>query len=283
MKAIYENISTKRGGESFLAYTFTVPAFKFKWHYHPEYELTLIIKGKGTRLVGDSNESFSTGDLVLLGSGLPHTWSSDVAKKKSGSALVIQFSKEFIQNFIQLSGFDKIAKLLSEASRGLFFPQAKEIFPQIEQLPQLTGVEKVTSFLTILQELTKQKNIKLSSEYFSAVKSEETENRINKICQHIQKNATKAINLERTANLIHLSPSAFCKFFKRATGITFSDYVNDIRIGNACHLLTETDKAISKIAHETGFESLTYFNRVFLKKKGVPPRKFRSLALLAIH
>jgi AraC-like DNA-binding protein len=277
MRAIYEDIPSKKGDEPFLSYAFTVSAFEFKWHYHPEYELTLITKGKGKRLVGDSNESFETGDLVLLGPGLPHTWSSDAVKRNNASAVVIQFSEEFIQNFLQLHGFEKINHLLASASRGLFFPNSKEISRLVEQLPEFGGVEKVTSLLTILQQLTSQKTIKLSSEYFNPVKGEETESRINKVCQHIQKNAAKTIDLEQTAGLIHLSPSAFCKFFKRATGKTFSDYVNDIRVGNACQLLTESDKTINEIAFDSGFESLTYFNRVFLKKKSVTPRQFRKV------
>jgi AraC-like DNA-binding protein len=275
MKASYEDIPSKKGDESFLAYGFTIPAFEFKWHYHPEYELTLITEGNGKRLVGDSNESFETGDLVLLGPGLPHTWSSDEVKKRTVSAIVIQFTETFIKNFLHLQGFNKISGLLASASRGLFFPKAIEVYQQIEQLPDSSGVEKVTSLLTILQQLTVQNHILLSSEYFNAVKSEETEKRINKVCQFIQKNFKKQITLEQTADLIHLSNSAFSKFFKRATGKTFSDYVNDIRIGNACQQLTESDKAIGEIAYETGFESLTYFNRVFLKKKGVTPRQFK--------
>ncbi len=276
MRAAYENIATKKGNDAFLAYHLAVPSFEFKWHYHPEYELTLIKKGKGKRLVGDSNESFIDGDLVLLGPGLPHTWSSDSVKEKNVSAVVIQFPEEFIQTFLRLKGFEKIAKLLASSARGLFFPEAEELAHEMQLLPEATDVGKVTALLTILQKLTLQKSVKLSSEYFSPVKSEETESRVNKVCQYIQKNSTKKIDLDHAANLVHLSPSAFCKFFKRATGKTFSDYVNDIRIGNACHLLTETDKSISTVAYDTGFESLTYFNRIFLKKKNVTPRQFRN-------
>lgn len=276
MKAVYEDIASKQGNESFLAYGFTVPAFEFKWHYHPEYELTLITKGNGKRLVGDSYESFETGDLVLLGPDLPHTWSSEAAKYKDASAIVIQFSESFIEKFLQLKEFSPVADLLSASSRGLYFPNAITLFSSIELLPETSGVDKVTSLLGILSKLTTQKCKKLSSEYFNPVKGEETENRINKVCQYIQRRAADDISLEQAAGLIHLSRSAFSKFFKRATGKTFSDYVNDIRIGNACHLLTESDKAINEIAFETGFESLTYFNRVFLKKKGITPREFRS-------
>jgi AraC-like DNA-binding protein len=275
MKAIFEDISSKKGNESFLAYRFTVPAFEFKWHYHPEYELTLITKGTGKRLVGDRYESFQTGDLVLLGPDLPHTWSSEVVNTQNVSAVVIQFTENFMNNFLQLTEFSKVSSLLSASSRGLSFPNAFSLYRSLEVLPELVGVEKVTSLLTILQKLTEQKCILLSSEYFNPVKGEETENRINKVCQYVQRNASKNITLAQAADLIHLSRSAFSKFFRRATGKTFSDYVNDIRIGNACYLLTESDKAINEIAYETGFESLTYFNRVFLKKKQVTPRKFR--------
>lgn len=280
MKALYEDISSKKGNDSFLAYAFEVPFFEFKWHYHPEYELTLITKGKGKRLVGDNYENFESGDLVLLGSDLPHTWSSDSVKNRTVSAVVIQFSEEFIQRFTGLQEFIKISALLAAADRGLYFPESKNIRAEFDQLPNASGVEKVARLLVLLQKLTTMEHQKLSSEYFEAVKGEKTEIRINKVFQFIQQHADENINLEQVAGLIHLSRSAFSKFFKRATGKTFSDYVNDIRIGNACYLLTETDKAINKIAFETGFDSLTYFNRVFLKKKGITPKQFRAALTL---
>lgn len=276
MKALYEDIASKKGNESFLGYSFTVPFFEFKWHYHPEYELTLITKGTGKRLVGDSYESFEAGDLVLLGPDLPHTWSSDKIKNQQVSAVVIQFSEDFIQRFLTLHEFDKVSSLLESSDRGLLFPGAEKLQSQLEALTKLSGVEKITSLLEIFQKLTALKCEKLSSEYFNAIKGEETENRINKVCQYIQQHAAEDITLEQVAELIHLSRSAFSKFFKRATGKTFSDYVNDIRIGKACYLLTESDKAINEIAYETGFDSLTYFNRVFLKKKHITPRQFRA-------
>ena len=275
MKATYEDIASKKGSESFLAYAFTIPCFEFKWHYHPEYELTLITQGKGKRLVGDSYENFETGDLVLLGSSLPHTWTSDATKNKNVSAVVIQFSEDFIKRFLELKEFAGVSALLSYADWGLVFQNSHHLHKELERLPTLTGIEKITVLLTILQKLSEQKYITVSSEYFQVVRGEKTEKRINKICQFIQKHSDKKLTLEQVAGLIHLSRSAFSKFFKRATGKTFSDYVNDIRVSNACFLLSESDKAISEIAYETGFESLTYFNRVFLKKKGVPPKRFR--------
>lgn len=275
VKARYEDITSKKGNASFVAYAFSVPAFEFKWHYHPEYELTMITNGSGKRMVGDSYENFEPGDLVLLGPGLPHTWTS-LRKRKNASAVVVQFSEEFLKGFVNLPEFNGVKNLLNASARGLYFINNANVKDELAQLPDLTGVQRVTSLLNVLQTLSVQRHVKLSSEYFSGVKGRENENRINKVCQHIQKRSSTAVSLEQTAALIHLSPTAFCKFFKRATGKTFSDYVNDIRIGNACHLLTESDKSIGEIAHEAGFESLTYFNRTFLKKKKVTPREFRS-------
>lgn len=275
LKAAYEDIASKKGNASFLAYAFTVPFFQFKWHYHPEYELTFITQGKGKRLVGDCYENFEAGDLVLLGANLPHTWTSDRTKGKTVSAVVIQFSEDFIKRFLPLKEFAEISALLSFADRGLFFQNSSHLREELERLPALSGVEKVTGLFTLLQKLCEQRHKKISSEYFHVVRGEETERRINKVCQYIQEHANQRLTLEQVAGLIHLSRSAFSKFFKRATGKTFSDYVNDIRIGTACILLSESDKAISEIAYETGFESLTYFNRVFLKKKGITPKVFR--------
>lgn len=283
MRATYEDINSKKGSASFLVYHLNVPAFEFKWHYHPEYELTLITKGSGKRLVGDSYENFGTGDLVLIGPDMPHTWVSTRVRKSVVSAVVIQFSEKFIQSFLLHQEFSSVARMLAESPQGFFFPRYQQkIAEEINLLPDQPGVEKITSLLNTLQQLSLLRPVKLSSPHFIPAKGIENEVRINKICQHIQKNFREQISLTRMASMIHLSDAGFCKFFKRATGKTFSDYLNDIRIGNACSLLTDTDKSIGTIADESGFESLTYFNRVFLKKKMMTPRDYRN-SILHFH
>jgi len=278
MKALYVDISNKKGSASFVAYDLNVPRFDFNWHYHPEYELTLITKGKGKRLVGDSHENFEAGDLVLIGPELPHTWISDNKTKGKAAAVVIQFSEKFIEGFLQLAECAGINKLLAQARLGVHFKKRKfeEAVEMVKQLTAKKGVAKITGLLNILNDLTQIRYEQLVSPFFLRLKGKPNEKRINTVCQFIQKHADEKISISKAASLIHLSDSAFCKFFKRATGKTFSDYVNAIRIGNACHLLTETDKTIAEIAFASGFESLTYFNRIFLKKKRVRPGEFRK-------
>jgi AraC-like DNA-binding protein len=131
--------------------------------------------------------------------------------------------------------------------------------------------------LQILGRLYLKKHIRLASPYFQPLKGDLNEKRIIRVCRYILENSAEEVSMDHASTLIHLSKTAFCKFFKRTTGKTFSDYVNEIRIGHACHLILESDKPIAEICSRTGFESITYFNRVFLRKQGVSPKYFRKL------
>jgi AraC-like DNA-binding protein len=274
MKPVLETISVKN---AIHAFAFEMPYFEFKWHYHPEYELTLIVKGNGMRLVGDSYLPFQAGDLVLLGSGIPHTWESDTNSHETVAAVVIQFSEDFIANFMNSEAFYKIKKMLQASVRGLIFSKssAMEIEQQMITIATEKEVKQITALLDVLNDLAFENYETLASAFYSPKNSRENETRINTVFNYIKQNSAATILLEQAAASVHLTTGAFCKFFKRMTGKTFSDYVNEIRIGNACNLLSHTDKTIAQIAIESGFENQTYFNRIFLKKKNCTPKQFR--------
>jgi len=274
MKPVLESITIEN---TIHAFAFEMPFFEFKWHYHPEYELTLIVKGNGMRLVGDSYLPFQAGDLVLLGSGIPHTWESDANSDENVAAVVIQFSEDFIAKFMNSEAFYKIKKMLQASIRGLFFPKSSvmEIEHEMMIIATEKGVKQITALLNVLNDLAYENYEPLASSFYSPKNSKENETRINTVFNYIKQNAASTILLEQAAASVHLTTGAFCKFFKRMTGKTFSDYVNEIRIGNACTLITQTDKTIAQIAIESGFENQTYFNRVFLKKKNCTPKQFR--------
>lgn len=278
MKPRREYVAHKPHQRSYLCYEVNVPAFEFLWHYHPEYELTWILKGKGRRIVGDSYESFAEGDLVLMGPLLPHTWVSDKHKKESCKALVIQFPASFIEPLLQYPEMKDIARLLARSRPGLAFSisRHKELQELLIGIEEKESVGSFTSLLLVLQKLSLLKPSFLATDHFHSIKGNENQARINKVFQYVQKEFRGQVSIQKAASFLHLSESAFCKFFKRTSGKTFSDYVNDIRIGHACQLLLETDKPIGEIATASGYESLTYFNRVFLKKKGVRPGELRK-------
>ncbi len=279
MKAILEDIKSNQGTSSFYAFRYQVPHFQFKWHYHPEFELTYIVKGNGYRIVGNTYEPFADGDLVLLGSNLPHTWSGKADGDSDSDAIVIQFSNEFICPFLELNESKLIKKMLKNASRGIRFEYDEKLISKIVDLTETQGVDRIINLISILDQLSKNQSILIAPNTFHNVVSRKSEVRINKVCLFIQHNFQNRIYLKEVAALIYLTESNFCKFFKKAIGKTYSDYLNEIRINEASRLLIQTDKTISQISYECGFETLSYFNRVFLNKMQMPPSKYRKIYL----
>jgi AraC-like DNA-binding protein len=264
---------------SFICYEVNVSSFEFLWHYHPEYELTLITRGSGTRLVGDSYYKFEEGDLVLLPPYLPHTWISEKTDNQNCQAIVIQFTNDFVKKLFQFSELESIAKFFEKSSRGLqfHFPKYNDLLLLLQKLIQCNEVIGFSKFIQVLHLLSSKKTSAIASLHYKPVKGNENQQRINQVFHYVQSNFKERVSLELAAAMIHLSVSAFCKFFKRASGKTFSDYTNEIRIAFACQLLIETDLSISEIATASGFDSMSYFNRVFLKKKKIQPAAFRKL------
>jgi AraC-like DNA-binding protein len=280
MKAQLEDIPSKIGDASFYAKHLRVPAFEFKWHYHPEYELTYILKGTGYRVVGNSHAHFSQGDLVLLGSNLPHTWCGKLDDGAPSEALVIQFSKELIEPFLKLNEGQAIKNLLEKSTKGIRFESDSLFVQKLLSLGQTKELESVLALLSLLQDLTRKQATILCPNSYHNVISKKFETRINKVCSYIQNHYAEPISLKQVSDLVFMSESNFCKFFKKATGTTFSDYLNDLRINEACHLLLSSEDTVGKITQDSGFESLSYFNRVFLKKKQMTPSEFRRGKLL---
>jgi YesN/AraC family two-component response regulator len=281
MKPIFEDINSHQGTASFYVYRFQIPYFEFKWHYHPEFELTYIIKGNGYRLIGNSHETFRDGDLVLSGSYLPHTWVGKSSDNEDFDAVVIQFSKAFITSILEFEESNILKNMLEQSNKGLFFPAENLVLKaDLVKLVHSKGFNRIVDLMDILNRLAGCEQKILCSDYLQTVQTAESEKRINKVCVFLEKHFAEYITLKQVADLIHLTESNFCNFFKKATGKTFSDYLNTVRINSCCQLLLQTDKPINAIAFECGFETLSYFNRVFLKKKGLTPKEFRKSNLL---
>lgn len=277
MKAYLEDIPLEKGRQSLYAYRFELPFFEFKWHYHPEYELTYIVRGTGFRLVGNQYETFEAGDFVLLGSHVPHTWSSKEQSGETVEAIVVQFSPTLFESFGNLRECSNIKALLENAANGLAFEASAEIIREIEEVIQRKDLSKILQLLHVLDQLTNVPYRSIAPNAKQVTNSRQHEMRINKVCLHIQNRFTEPITLKEVADLIFLTESNFCKFFKKAVGKTFSDYLNEIRINEAARLLLQTDQSVAQIANDCGFETLSYFNRVFLRKKGSAPTAYRKL------
>ena len=247
------------------------PYFLKIWHYHPELELVAILKSEGTCFIGDSVEKFGIGDLVLIGKNLPHMWLNDEGyfkqtKQQTAKAIAIHFKEDYLgAQFFETPEMIHILELFKRSSYGLkFFNVNKKLIDDMVDMLELKGFEKTMAFLNILHALAKHKNTKtLSSQGFINSFNASKSNTQDNVQAYIFKNFNQNITLTKAAEIAHMNPSAFSRYFKRVNKKTFSRYVTEIRIGYACKLLLENRFNISKICYESGFNNISNFNRQF--------------------
>ena len=290
MKPGLEQIKKNEANSSLTQLILDLPEFEPYWHFHPEFELTFIISGSGKRIVGDSVEPFQEGDLVLLGSDLPHTWNSENFNNTNESckAVVFQFSYKMLSDILnEFPEFEGIRRLLNIARRGIYFhgEQALEAGNKMLRLSKSNGLEMLTRFWLILDDLSKAANYRLlaSFNYVPSLNKYNVE-RINTVFTYVSGHFAENIPLQKVADIVHMTQTSFCRFFKLITGETFTEYLNNFRISRACIMLTaHQDKSILQVAFDSGFKSSTHFNRMFLLKKGCSPSDFRKQYTLMIN
>jgi AraC-like DNA-binding protein len=279
MRAKFEKI----GGEDRLLHVFerAEPTFPFHWHYHPEFELTLILEGSGQRLIGDSVEEYVPGDLVLLGSNIPHTYHSGPVEGKH-RALVFQFRPGLLgESFLALPEMKSLRLFLAQAAYGLSFrfpggAQRAAISDRLCDLPSRTESAQVLGLLGIFDSLAHDAVVQPICEHNLLPTRVEDQQRIHTICALLCKNYHRGIDYQKLSEKLNLSQASLCRLFRRSTGKTMTDYVNEYRISMAAQLLKETDKSMLEIAFEVGFGNYSHFNRQFKKSRGKTPRIYRA-------
>ena len=278
MKARIERVSPK-GAASFICRRRRDTRFGFTWHYHPEIELTLITRSRGRRFVGDSIEPYEDGDLVLLGPNLPHTWDSDPRRKGPHEAVFCQFTPEFLgPDFLRAPELAAVRRLLDRSTRGLRFSgrTQKAAARKMDGMERLQGLARLAALLEVLDLLARSREWRpLSSrEFIPALRRGDAE-RIDRVCRHLNERCAERVTLAEAAAVAHLSIPAFSRSFRRKTGRTLVAYLNELRTGLACRGLMESERSISEIAFDSGFNNLSNFNRRFRALKGMSPREFR--------
>ncbi len=255
--------------------------FEYAWHYHPEYELTLICNSRGRRFVGDHISDYADGDLVLLGPNLPHTWCSDThVAQRPHRAIVAHFSDSFVGNAIQhCPELHQVRMLLDRSLRGLSFtgPTRDWVAHELELAVQLSGLPCLVALLSILNRLaTSPGSHPIASQWYTPPRDDQMNARIDIVCRYLVNHFTEPIQQAEVADLIGFSPAAFSRFFKRTTGKTFVSYLNELRIGHACRLLSDSRISITTVGFNSGYLNLSNFNRTFRRFKGVSPRQYRD-------
>ena len=262
------------------------------WHFHPECEIMLVLEGTGIRFVGDSIERFQPGDLVFLGSEIPHFYRSDEEfyQKKSdliSQAIVLYFQEGFLgETFWNLNNITSLKKMITNSKRGIRFrgKVKDEIIKNLKELDsQADDLSKVINLLTVLKTMsTAQEYDLLSSIGFIQNADENDYERINEVYQFIIKNYKDNPTLEQVANKANMSITAFCRYFKSHTNKTYTVFLNEIKIGNACKLLIDNKLSISSICFEIGFNNFTHFNKQFKKIMRLTPREYQQKYLSGV-
>lgn len=283
MKPSRENIF-QDPNESLKIFRLESPRLDCPFHFHPELELTLIEEGYGLRILGDHVASFSDGDLCLIGSNLPHIYESDKSTQAYGSrlsrAVVLQFPlSPWIRMFEELPELRGLSKLCALAGNGLVFPagESAEAAGMLSELPEKTGPARVTAFLKLMDVLQGLESHPAASPGYTFNAEELGSEPVTQACELIMKAYQEKLPHHEVARKVGLSPSAFSRLFRRTTGMTFTQFLNRVRLGQAARLLQETDMIISEIALNSGFENLSNFNRRFRERYGRSPREYRKL------
>ncbi|MFN3489308.1 MAG: helix-turn-helix domain-containing protein, partial [Emticicia sp.] len=261
---------------SFLARRIQTQYFDAPLHFHPEYELTLIVSGNGKRFVGDSVENFESGDLVLLGSNLPHFWRSDKPSETTSEAIVIQFSTDFVENVLgKLPECKNIVAMLIAAKSGIKFDAS--FAPYLENLIAEKGLKRLTQLIEALETLSQSTDYQLLASKNFNIKPDGAENeRMRKVLEFTLDNFQNEVSINDVADLASLTVPSFCRYFKTRTRKTYVDYLHEIRVSHARKLLIDNQLSISQIGLECGFQNLSNFHRIFKKQVGVTPLAYRK-------
>jgi len=256
--------------------------FDFPLHYHDEVELNFIKNARGTkRIVGDHVEEIGDIELALVGPGMPHGWFGSGFKKNQIEEITIQFHKDFFdEKFLQKNQLSFIRNMLSRSLRGILFSTETtlRLEPRIYGLGKKQGFDSVLELMSIMHDLSISRDFRiLSDSGFSDTEVfSYNSRRIEKVMEFIHTSFNKQISLGEAAKIASMTESAFSRFFKLRTGMTFIDCLTEVRLGHASRMLISTTKTIAEIAYSCGFNNISNFNRIFRKKKGCTPRELRE-------
>jgi AraC-like DNA-binding protein len=271
--------------QSFNARRDTRPNVNNHWHYHPEVELVYFKKGSGTQFIGDCITQFSTGDVVLVGSNLPHYWQFD-EKYFQGDAdvtadvSVVHFNENFWgDQFLELPENKEIKNILNKAKRGIQITgeNINKVGSLIEQVVFAEGPRKIILLMEVLLAIAggEENNI-LASLGFAHNFQESEKDRINAIYNYSIVNFKKKITLDEIAAVANISPNSFCKFFKSRSKKTYSRFINEIRVGSACKLLINNQMNGKEICYESGFYNFASFHKYFKEITGKSPLTYQK-------
>ncbi len=286
MDPVYEKVPLV--DSSFLIKMERFPYYEIPWHVHPEYELAYVTKANGKRFVGDSVTEVSGDDLILLGPNLPHAWMSSVSGNRSETVqqVIIQFSENFLGSDLwSKPEFHHIRQMLVKAQKGLGIhgDTRSRIIRKMYRMMKMEKYRRVIELLNILDILAVEKEYKtISMVTIDEVKSGSESQRINVIYDYVLQNFGSKCTVPMVASHFGMTPQSFCRYFKNRTWKTYIGFLNEVRVAHACKLLSTDEYSIIEVCYNSGFDSISNFNRQFKKVTGTSPGLYRKANLKSI-
>jgi len=256
-------------------------SFNPAFHFHPELELVLIKEGFGRRIIGNRIDPFEKGDMVFIGSNLPHIWLNDDTRGgHRARSVVIHFRKEiFGEEFYELKESRELARFLNLASKGIKVTGATrdKVSRKLDILVTLRGFRRILLLLEILHILASSPDTHcITGEVYNPDNKGESADRLSEVYKYVQNNFHKDISLGDIAGIAGLTPQSFCRFFKKRVSKHFFEYLNEVRISKACEMLIGSAAAVSEIAYYCGYNTISNFNKLFKESTGLTPGQFRK-------
>jgi AraC-like DNA-binding protein len=261
-----------------------LPNINSRWHYHPEIELICFHKGAGTQFIGDNIKNFSAGDIILLGSNLPHYFMYDEKffgdrGGNSPYSTAIHFHEDFLgERFFQLPETRLIRGLLEKANRGLLFSsdKAKKVAKLMQAVHQSDGLYRILTLMQCLSACAEIAEPKILSSQGFQYHTDNSNDRLSSIYNYTLKNFKRKIELTEISEIAGFIPNSFCRYFKTRTGKTYSQFVLEIRIGFACKLLLDNNLSIKQVCFECGFQNFVSFHKNFKMLTGYTPQAYQK-------
>ena len=278
MKIVFEDIKRLAGSSFRILVNPKLNDFYY-WHFHPEFELTFIEAPYGTRHVGNHVGEFEGSDLVFIGSNIPHL-NFDYGIRTEYQKVVLQIKEDFFKNdFVTTPELSAIYQLFENSKKAICFngTTREMVGKRLKKIHLLPNFEQFIEVLSLFQMLaTSDERTFLHEEAFENFYNNKEQSRLKVVYKFIENNFQRNITIEEMGTLTHLSKAAFCRYFKKMTRLTFTEFLNQYRIEQAKRLLKE-DKNVTETCFECGFESLSYFNRIFKKVVGQNPIQFKKI------
>ncbi len=275
----------RQRNSSFSIENISLPHFISSWHFHPVHEIVLFLGCTGTGFIGDAIYPFQPGMVSIIGKEMPHVWLNGREyyqgnKNLVAKAVVIKFTHDFLgKGFNQVPEMKLVNTFLQKACRGIMF-QGKErsiLESKIQSIVSFNGLQRLACLLDILDMMAKsQEFVFLASPGYSTRFSSFTGDKVGKVCEYIMLHFTRELSLEELAGVASMTPNAFCRFFKKSFLKTFKEFLNEVRVGNACKLLIEKNTHVSIAAYDSGFNNLTHFHRQFKQVIGMTPLEYQK-------